>query len=167
MCHSAEWRLRIDLNCQQWLVNGTFHSGDAIGTHAKHGTRTCGAAGREPPSAERFPDQRHCCIKGLSWIGVAHARKTSASGRHLIRVAVAFESEYADRVAVYQELSLAVNAVFAENSIGPHVTCEVIDANQITDVSAWVTAAGYHPVSGLLPAYIQLEHLNTGCAPNS
>ena len=110
---------------------------------------------------------RHCCTKGPSWIGVAHARKTSASGRHQIRVAVAFESEYADRVAVYQELSLAVNAVFAENSIGPHATCEVIDANQITDVSAWVTAAGYHPVSGFLPAYIQLEHLNTGCAPNS
>ena len=110
---------------------------------------------------------RHCCTKGLSWIGVAHARKTSASGRHLIRVAVAFESEYADRVAVNQELSLAVSAVFAENSIGPHVTCEVIDANQITDVSAWVTAAGYHPVTGFLPAYIQLEHLNTGCAPNS
>lgn len=110
---------------------------------------------------------RHCCTKGLSWIGVAHARKTSASGRHLIRVAVAFESEYADRVAVYQELSLAVNAVFAENSIGPHVTCEVIDAHQISDVSAWVTAAGYHPVSGFLPAFIQLEHLNTGCAPNS
>ncbi|MBP3949036.1 hypothetical protein [Corynebacterium sp. Marseille-P3884] len=110
---------------------------------------------------------RHCCTKGLSWIGVAHARTTSASGRHQIRVAVAFESEYADRVAVYQELSLAVNAVFAENSIGPHVTCEVIDANQITDVSAWVTAAGYHPVTGFLPAFIQLEHLNTGCALNS
>ena len=110
---------------------------------------------------------RHCCTKGLSWIGVAHARNTAASGRHLIRVAVAFESESADRVAVNRELSLAVNAVFAENSIGPHVTCEVIDANQITDVSAWVTAAGYHPVSGFLPAYIQLEHLNTGCAPNS
>lgn len=62
---------------------------------------------------------RHCCTKGLSWIGVAHARTTSASGRHLIRVAVAFESEYADRVAVNRELSLAVNAVFAENSIGP------------------------------------------------
>ncbi|MGJ4140976.1 hypothetical protein ACN4D8_07090 [Corynebacterium macclintockiae] len=110
---------------------------------------------------------RHCCTKGLSWIGVAHARKTSACGRHLIRVAVAFESEYADRVAVNQELSLAVNAVLAENSIGPHVTCEVIDANQITDVSTWVTAAGYHPVTGFLPAYIQLEHLNTGYAPNS
>lgn len=104
---------------------------------------------------------RQCCTKGLSWIGVAHARKTSASGRHLIRVAVAFESEYADRVAVNRELSLAVNAVFAENSIGPHATCEVIDANQITDVSAWVTVAGYHPVTGFLPAYIQLEHLNT------
>jgi len=110
---------------------------------------------------------RHCCTKGLSWIGVAHARTTAASERHLIRVAVAFESEYADRVAVNRELSLAVNAVFAENSIGPHVTCEVIDANQITDVSAWVTAVGYHPVSGFLPAYIQLEHLSTGCAPNS
>ena len=109
----------------------------------------------------------HCCTKGLSWIGVAHARKTSACGRHLIRVAVAFESEYADRVGVNQELSLAVNAVLAENSIGPHVTCEVIDANQITDVSAWVTATGYHPVTGFLPAYIQLEHLNTGYAPNS
>ena len=110
---------------------------------------------------------RHFCTKGLSWIGVAHARKTSASGRHLIRVAVAFESENTDRVAVNQELSLAVNAVCAENSIGPHVTCEVIDAHQITDVSAWVTAAGYHPVTGFLPAYIQLEHLNTGYAPNS
>ncbi|MGJ4100409.1 hypothetical protein ACN4D5_11035, partial [Corynebacterium macclintockiae] len=110
---------------------------------------------------------RHCCTKGLSWIGVAHARKTSACGRHLIRVAVAFKSEYADKVAVNQELTLAVNAVLAENSIGPHVTCEVIDANQITDVSTWVTAAGYHPVTGFLPAYIQLEHLNTGYAPNS
>lgn len=110
---------------------------------------------------------RHCCTKGLSWIGVAHARKTFASGRHLIRVAVAFESENTDRVAVNQELSLAMNAVFAKNSIGPHVTCEVIDANQITDASAWVTAAGYHPVTGFLPAYIQLEHLTTGYAPNS
>ncbi len=82
-------------------------------------------------------------------------------------MAVAFESEYADRMAVNQELSLAVNAVFAENSIGPHVTCEVIDANQISDVSTWVTAAGYHPVTGFLPAYIQLERLNTGYAPKS
>ena len=110
---------------------------------------------------------RHCRTKGLSWIGVAHARKASAVGRHLIRVAVAFESEYADRVAVNQELSRAVNAVFAENSISPHVMCEVIDANQITDFSAWVTAAGHHPVTGFLPAYIQLEHLNTGYVPNS
>ena len=82
-------------------------------------------------------------------------------------MAVAFESEYADKVAVNQELTLAVNAVFAENSIGPHVTCEAIDANQMTDVSTWVTAAGYHPVTGFLPAYIQLEHLDTGYAPNS
>lgn len=90
-----------------------------------------------------------------SWVGVRH--ELDVDGEHRIMVAVAGESS--------GELERLVHASVASSFPGAQVTCEVIDASALNDAAAWITAAGYHPVSGYLPAFMQLERYAMPGAP--
>lgn len=110
-----------------------------------------------------------CSLEDVSWIGVRHSR-VSAGGQHCISVAVALASAAREGAlapldtdsqfaSVSRELTSAITAACARYFPGLAITCEVVNARNLSIPStrAWVTAGGYHPVFGLLPAYIQLE----------
>ncbi|MDU7286789.1 hypothetical protein [Corynebacterium kroppenstedtii] len=104
---------------------------------------------------------RKCVLRGVSWVGVKHSRARSAA-EHCITVAIARSDddvENPEHDALIQGLSSAVNRTCANHFPGSHIACQVVNADECVDIGQWITAIGYHPAFGILPAYMQLERL--------
>lgn len=99
--------------------------------------------------------------QGVSWVGVRSSPGISLSnGKPCISVAIASTSDEGKFTALASALSSAINTACAKNFPDSQVVCSIVDANSLSRVRDWITACGYHPVFGFLPAYIQLERLS-------
>lgn len=69
------------------------------------------------------------------------------------------KSSHSEFTFLAREISDAITQACATSFPGLPITCDIIDANNefLPDIRTWVTAVGYHPIFGFLPAYIQLE----------
>ncbi|MDO4914464.1 hypothetical protein [Corynebacterium sp.] len=106
---------------------------------------------------------RDCVPLGVSWVGVKHSRIAGPTVQHCITMAIARRddgAEDAEPDADIQGLIDAVNQICATHFPGLHIACQVVNVTECSNLHQWVTATGYHPVFGLLPAYIQLERLD-------
>lgn len=97
-------------------------------------------------------------LDGVSWVGVNYLRGSSATQPGCIQVA--YEAEDIDHAGFTERLSSALGTICQEHFVGAKLTHEIHDAKELSSTREWVTAAGYHPESGYVPAYLQLEHLN-------
>lgn len=97
-------------------------------------------------------------LDGVSWVGVNYLHGSSATQPGCIQVA--YEAAGIDHAGFVERLSSALETICQEHFVGAQLTYEIHDANKLSSTREWVTAAGYHPESGYVPAYLQLEHLN-------
>lgn len=97
-------------------------------------------------------------LDGVSWVGVNYLHGSSAAQPECIQVA--YEAADIDRAGFAERLSSALETICQEHFVGVQLTHEIHDAKELSSTREWVTAAGYHPESGYMPAYLQLEHLN-------
>lgn len=105
---------------------------------------------------------RECVPRGVSWVDVKHSRVARSVAPHCITVATARRDddvENPEHDADIQAVTSAVNQTCSAHFPDLHIVCEIVDGDECVDIRQWVTALGYHPVSGLLPAYMQLERL--------
>lgn len=97
-------------------------------------------------------------LDGVSWVGVNYLHGSSATQPGCIQVA--YEAADIDHAGFAERLSSALETICQEHFVGAQLTHEIHDAKELSSTREWVTAAGYHPNSGYVPAYLQLEHLN-------
>lgn len=97
-------------------------------------------------------------LDGVSWVGVNYLQGSSATQPGCIQVA--YEAADIDHAGFAERLSSALETICQEHFVGVQLTHEIHDAKELSSTREWVTAAGYHPESGYVPAYLQLEHLN-------
>lgn len=105
---------------------------------------------------------RECVPRGASWVGVKHSRVAESAAGHCITVAIAHrddDAENPEHDALIEGVNDAVNRICSAHFPGSHIACHVVNADECIDIRQWITAIGYHPVFGLLPAYMQLERL--------
>lgn len=103
-----------------------------------------------------------CAPHAVSWVGVKHSRVAGSAAEHCITVAIARrddDTEKPEHDALIEGVNDAVNQTCSAHFPDLHIVCEIVDGDECVDIRQWVTALGYHPVSGLLPAYMQLERL--------
>ncbi|WP_222104948.1 hypothetical protein [Corynebacterium anserum] len=98
-----------------------------------------------------------CALHGVSWIGVEHTLVAQPTVQHRITLAVECNDKNNDNSGLVAELTAAVSAVCATHLPHAQVECKIVDAHRLTNPRQWCTVAGYHPVTGFLPAYAQLE----------
>ncbi|WP_370625005.1 hypothetical protein [Corynebacterium sp. TAE3-ERU12] len=111
------------------------------------GAREAAASGQALALAAVRQALRKYRPDGGVWVGVTYSRPSS-SNQH--RISVATDTD------LPREFVQTLSDICTEHFPDAQVECDIVAAPHADDAHSWVTAAGYHPVFGLLPAYIQL-----------